>query len=516
VVENEKLLEMVQAAQRGEEQGIAALYDTFHQDIYYYIFKIVKDEELAADLMQDTFVDILQKIDTLREPGAFVTWSRQVAYSRCTAHFRKRKELLADEDEDGYSVFDTLEEDRSEFIPDAALDQEELKAAIHAMCDALPEEQRAALMMRYFEEMPVSRIAEVQGVSEGTVKSRLNYGRKALRKAVEDYEKKTGVKLHCAGVVPLLLWLCAQSGRGAAGSATAATAGTATAAAATAGTATAGTATAATTAAAATSGLAAKLIAGGVALALAVGGLVGGVLHRSAKEEKPTSPPEKSMVWSGFGVAETPVKNRHFQMTLTELTEDTVSGRLDVTYYYEEMYSTEFTGTGTAAEDGTIHYALECETPVSGRTDTAAELIYDPETEQLTFHNIYYYTATMDRWPLKEGKPVSRNEEWKGVGTCDFCKADDHLYVMEIEEMTQISMRGKITMYANGEVEHSTEFTARGYWDDNGTYYEAQMASPWEELGATVRAFAMTYDRETDRLSFHAMWYNAELQRESS
>ena len=339
VIANEKLVAMVQAAQQGEEQGIADLYDTFHQDIYYYIFKIVKDEELAADLTQDTFVDILQKIDTLREPGAFVTWSRQVAYSRCTAYFRKRKELLADEDEDGYSVFDTLEEDRSEFIPDAALDQEELKAAIHAMCDALPEEQRAALMMRYFEEMSVSQIAEVQGVSEGTVKSRLNYGRKALRKAVEDYEKKTGVKLHCVGVVPLLLWLFAQSGKGAAGSAAAATAGTATAATATAaatttGTATAATATAATTSAAATSGLAAKLIAGGVALALAVGGIVGGVLHRPAEEEEPTSPPppEKSMVWSGFGVAETPVKNRYFQVTLTEFTEDTVTGSLDVTY----------------------------------------------------------------------------------------------------------------------------------------------------------------------------------------
>jgi len=102
------------------------------------------------------------------------------------------------------------------------------------------------------------------------------------------------------------------------------------------------------------------------------------------------------------------------------------------------------------------------------------------------------------------------------VGTCDFCRADDHLFVMEIDEMTEISIRGKITMYADGEMEHSTEFTARGYWDDNGTYYEAQMASPWEETGAILRTFSMTYDRETDKLSFYGMWYNAQLQREKT
>ena len=220
MIDKEKLVAMVVSAQRGDGDGATALYDTFYQDIYYYILKTVSDPDLAADLTQDTFMEILQTINQLKEPAAFVTWSRQIAYHRCTAHFRKRKELLADEDEDGYSIFDTIEEDRTEFIPDAALDQQDLKATIHAMIDSLPEEQRSALLMRYFEELSVSQIATIQGVSEGTVKSRLNYGRKAVGKAVEDYEKKNGVKLHCAGVVPLLLWLFAKGNKaGAAGTA---------------------------------------------------------------------------------------------------------------------------------------------------------------------------------------------------------------------------------------------------------------------------------------------------------
>ncbi|MBQ8558397.1 MAG: sigma-70 family RNA polymerase sigma factor [Tyzzerella sp.] len=206
-MEREELISMVRAVQNGDEDSKTALYDTFHDNLYHYIMKTVKDPELALDLTQDAFIEIFQTINSLKEPAAFVTWSRKIAYHRCTAYFRKRRELLADEEEEGNSLFDTLVEEREEFIPDEALDKEDFKQTIHAMIQALPEEQRVAIMLRYFEELSVKEIAEIQGVTEGTVKSRLNYGRKAIKQAVESYEKKNGVKLHIVGVIPMLLWL---------------------------------------------------------------------------------------------------------------------------------------------------------------------------------------------------------------------------------------------------------------------------------------------------------------------
>ena len=160
---------------------------------------------MAKDLTQDTFIEIFDTIDALREPAAFVTWSRQIAYHRCTAYNRKRRELLFDRV--GTVMLDTVAEERREFIPDEALDIEELKETIREMIEALPEEQRSAILMRYFEEIPVKDIAEIQGVAEGTVKSRLTYGKKRIKKSVEAYEKQHGIKLHCKGVIPLLLWL---------------------------------------------------------------------------------------------------------------------------------------------------------------------------------------------------------------------------------------------------------------------------------------------------------------------
>lgn len=310
MIEREKLISMVRGLQNGDPDAATKLYETFQSDIYYFILKTVNnDRELAEDLTQDTFIEILETVDKLQEPAAFVTWSKQIAYHKCTAYFRKRKELLADENEDGYSVFDTIEEYREEFIPDAALDHEDLKQTIIKMINDLPEEQKSAILLRYFNEISVKEIADIQGVTEGTVKSRLNYGRKSIKQAVEEYEKKNGIKLHCAGVLPLMLWFfksyrvkndlhissntAMQSfviGEESAGAA-AIIGSSASAAAATTATATAAVGTT-VKAAAAVGGkaLATKIIAGIAAAAVAIGGVSIGIASTHSHKKKTEQP----------------------------------------------------------------------------------------------------------------------------------------------------------------------------------------------------------------------------------
>lgn len=212
-MEREQLKATVTAAQNGDSEALNLLFNTYYNDVYYFALKTLKDADLACDITQETFVEIINTLQDLKEPAAFVTWMRQVTYHQCTRYFKKKKEVLVEEDEDGNSVFDTLEEEREEFIPGEGVDKEDFRATILALLDTLSEEQRAAVLMHYYHEMSVKDIAEAQQVSEGTVKSRLNYARKSLKKSVEDYEKKHDVKLHCAGVLPLLLWLFASAGK---------------------------------------------------------------------------------------------------------------------------------------------------------------------------------------------------------------------------------------------------------------------------------------------------------------
>lgn len=210
-MEREMLVGLVVAAQGGDGAAMEQLFGAFYDDIYFFALKTVKDQELACDITQETFVTAITAIGGLKEPAAFVTWLKQIAFSQCTRYFRKKKEVLVDEDEEGQTVFEILAEERAEFIPDEAVDQEDFRNTILSMLDELSEEQRSAVMLYYYDELSVKQIAQIQGVSEGTVKSRLNYARKTIRRSVEDYEKKHDVRLHSVALLPLLYWLFAGS-----------------------------------------------------------------------------------------------------------------------------------------------------------------------------------------------------------------------------------------------------------------------------------------------------------------
>ena len=109
-----ELSSLVCAVQQGDRQAADELYTATHQGFYYYIAKTVNDQELAQDLLQETFIEIYQTIDKLKEPAAFLKWSRLIAYHKCTAYARKTQDVLVDENEDGLSIFDTIEEERTE------------------------------------------------------------------------------------------------------------------------------------------------------------------------------------------------------------------------------------------------------------------------------------------------------------------------------------------------------------------------------------------------------------------
>ena len=293
-MEREKLVKLVTAAQSGKPDAIEKLFETYYNDVYYFALKTVKDSDIACDITQETFLEIIHTIGNLKEPAAFVTWMKQITYHQCTRYFKKKKEVLVEEDEDGNTIFDTLADESEDSIPSEIYEQAEFRETILGIINELTEQQRSAVMMYYFDELTVAQIAQIQGVSDGTVKSRLNYARKAIKKSVESYEKKHNVRLHSFAILPLLLLFFGKermpAGKAAeirvvVGEAAGAVgAGSASAA----GASASGSATAAVTgvgAKIAAMPLVTKIVAGVMAAAIVVGGGAGWMASRSGGQE---------------------------------------------------------------------------------------------------------------------------------------------------------------------------------------------------------------------------------------
>ena len=293
------LTPLVVKAQAGDPDALNDLLGNCYEKLYYYAYNTVKNEDLSADVVQESCIEIMNTIKNLREPGAFMTWAGRIVAHQCTRYYRQTKdEVYLEENEDGETLLDRLPDENPGSLPEQVQEDKEFKKIMQQLLDSLPAEQRAALMLYYYENMSVGQIAEIQDVSDGTVKSRLNYGRKAVKAKVEDYEKKNGIKLHSIAPLPLLLYfLFRENMAQAVSSASAAlgkvfasvtgSAGAGAAGAAAAATGAATTAATATTAAAVGTGIVTKIVAGIAAAVVTIGAVAGGIAIANNQNDAP-------------------------------------------------------------------------------------------------------------------------------------------------------------------------------------------------------------------------------------
>lgn len=205
-MEPNELKELIQKARQNDRKAQEQLVLEVQDNVYYLCKKMLKHEDNAQDATQDVLISMLTKLDQLQEPGAFKGWVNAITYNRCNRMLSKGgREISVDEDEEGNTLLDFVEDLDEQAVPDKAIDNEETRRMIAQLVDNLPEAQRMTVLFYYYEEMSVRDIASIMGTNEGTVKSRLNYARKAIKEGVEGYEKE-GVKLYGLSPLPLLLY----------------------------------------------------------------------------------------------------------------------------------------------------------------------------------------------------------------------------------------------------------------------------------------------------------------------
>ena len=195
MIQGLSLAQLVQKAQEGDKDAFENVYFLTNNKIYYLALKLVKNPDDALDIVQDSYIAAFSNLNTLKNPEAFLSWMYKITANNCNRFFMKNKDSISFDDEDNNSM-NTIAEEDHEFLPQAAMDNIESHRLIMNIVDRLPDAQRASIILYYFSEMSVSEIAGIMECSEGTVKSRLNYGRKYIKQAILDLEEKEDTKLY--------------------------------------------------------------------------------------------------------------------------------------------------------------------------------------------------------------------------------------------------------------------------------------------------------------------------------
>jgi RNA polymerase sigma-70 factor (ECF subfamily) len=169
--------ELMARLQRGEVRAFDLLYERYRGKLYNFILRLVQDPALAADLYQDTFVRVFQQAGRYCPRHRFSTWVYAIAHHLCVDCLRQRRPQVS------------LEQ-VAEALPagdgGAGLERrEQADRALRAL-GALPPEQRAAVLLRVVHGYSQQEAAQIAGVPEGTIKSRLHYALEKLRQVLEE------------------------------------------------------------------------------------------------------------------------------------------------------------------------------------------------------------------------------------------------------------------------------------------------------------------------------------------
>jgi len=181
--------------QRGDRTAFATLVRRHQTAIFNFALRQLRIRSTAEDVVQETFVRVVQNAAEFKHEARFVTWLYTIARNLCIDQLRKgalRKHPSLDEARSGAEGDGpTLGEQTAD--TKASVEREatgtELRVKIAAAVEQLPDEQREVFLMREVANLPFKEIAEITNVPENTVKSRMRYALERLQAALSDYEE---------------------------------------------------------------------------------------------------------------------------------------------------------------------------------------------------------------------------------------------------------------------------------------------------------------------------------------
>lgn len=183
---------LLELYQQGNREAISQLLERHSRRLRDYMRMLVKDNDVADDLMQEVLIKVVKVIDEGRytDKGRFLPWLLRIAHNRVLDHFRAQKQVKSvSESSAGFDVLGNM--NLAEPSIEDTLISEQQAAEVRMLIEMLPEEQREVVRMRYYEGLSFKEIADQTGVSINTALGRMRYALINMRQMIK--EKKLAI-----------------------------------------------------------------------------------------------------------------------------------------------------------------------------------------------------------------------------------------------------------------------------------------------------------------------------------
>lgn len=183
--------------QRGDREAFAELVRRHKTPIFNFVLRQVRHSNTAEDVTQDVFLRVVQNASEFKHEARFSTWLYTIARNLCVDHLRKQThrrhpsldQPVTQNGEDSRPMLDNVADAHPRASVERTAVAGEVAGRILQAVEKLPEEQREVFLLREVANLPFKEIADITGVGENTVKSRMRYALDRLQEALSEFEE---------------------------------------------------------------------------------------------------------------------------------------------------------------------------------------------------------------------------------------------------------------------------------------------------------------------------------------
>lgn len=179
--------DLVQAYIQGDQSAIEKLINRHRSKVYTYILLTIKNQQLAEDLFQETFIKVIQSLrgGKYRDNGRFLSWVIRISHNLIIDHFRKEKQMNSVSNDD--SEVDLFNSKKlSDHNIEELIVSSQIRSEIRLLINELPNDQREVVLLRHYGGLSFKEIAEQTDVSINTALGRMRYALINLRKMIKE------------------------------------------------------------------------------------------------------------------------------------------------------------------------------------------------------------------------------------------------------------------------------------------------------------------------------------------